>query len=118
MKLQSHKELIVWQRSIELVSEIYQLTDQLPVSENYNLISQMRRAATSIPSNIAEGYKRKHRAEYLYFLSIARASGAELATQVIICQDLYAVGNRRADALLDEVQRMLYRLIEQLTPVK
>ena len=76
--IKSYKELIVWQKSIELVKEVYKATDKLPKAELYALTSQMRRAAVSIPSNIAEGYKRRNRGEYLQFLGIADASAAEL----------------------------------------
>ncbi|GAJ04402.1 unnamed protein product, partial [marine sediment metagenome] len=73
---------------MELVVEIYKLTDKFPRSELYGLTSQKRRAAVSIPSNIAEGYVRKHRQEYIQFLRIAFGSGGELETQVIIAKRL------------------------------
>lgn len=111
----SYKQLIVWQKSLELVDQVYELTKQLPDSEKFNLISQMRRCAVSIPSNIAEGYKRKGLNEYLHFLSIADASSAELETQIIIAksnyQGIYYVDIER---LLIEVQKMLYVLIKRL----
>ena len=89
MPIESFKQLKVWQKSIELVKEIYQVTNQLPKPELYGLSSQMRRAAVSIASNIAEGYKRKNRGEYLQFLNIANASTAELETQIIIVKEIY-----------------------------
>ena len=117
MALQSYKQLIVWQRSIDLVSEVYKLTDQLPSSETYALVSQMRKASVSIPSNIAEGYKRKNRGEYLQFLGIADASAAELETQLIIIQKLYPnLDPTPCLGMLNEIQKMSYRLIRQLTP--
>src|SRR3989338_7084511 len=80
----SYKQLVVWQRSIELVNEIYRITQNFPTIEKFGLVSQMRRCAVSIPSNIAEGYKRRKVGEYLHFLGIADASSAELETQLII----------------------------------
>lgn len=117
MSLKSFKDLLVWQRSIELVTEIYRITKELPASEAYGLGSQMQRAAVSIPSNIAEGYKRKSRSEYLQFLRIAEASAAELETQVIILKNVYPkipLGN--TESILLEVQKMIYKLIQTLTP--
>ena len=73
--LTSYKELTVWQKSIELVVEVYRITDSFPKSELYGLVSQMRRAAVSIPSNIAEGYSRGHRPEYIQFIRVAFGSG-------------------------------------------
>jgi four helix bundle protein len=84
MYVESFKHLIVWQRAIELVKEVYRITDGLPKSEMYGLVSQMRRSAVSIPSNIAEGKKRKTKNDFLHFLRIADGSAAELETQVII----------------------------------
>ncbi len=80
MYIESYKELKVWKKSIDLVKEIYKITNKFPKEEIYVLVSQMRRAAISIPSNIAEGYKRKNLKEYIQFLSIAEASAAELET--------------------------------------
>lgn len=113
--IESFKELIVWQRSIELVKEIYKITGDFPKSELYGLISQMRRAAISIPSNIAEGYKRKNLGEYIQFLSIADASAAELETQIIISKELFSTVNfSKIESLLVEVQKMLTVLIRKL----
>lgn len=89
MYIKSFKQLIVWQKSILLVKEIYEITKKFPQNEMYGLVSQMRRSAVSLPSNIAEGYKRRGIKEYLQFLSIAEASSAELETQIIISKDLY-----------------------------
>ena len=89
MYLQSYKELKVWQRSMELVHEVYVMTRVFPREETYGLSIQMRRAAVSIPSNIAEGQRRKDLPEYLHFLRIADASSAELETQVILSRELY-----------------------------
>jgi len=115
MYLESYKQLVVWQKSIELVKEVYKLTDNFPKSELYGLISRMRRCAVSVPSNIAEGYKRRNLGEYIQFLSIADASAAELETQIIIAKDLYLkLDFRKAEFLLDEVQKMLITIIKKL----
>ena len=88
MPLQSYKDLIVWQKSIDLVQEIYNLTENFPKKEIYGLSSQMRRAAISIASNITEGQRRKDVPEFLQFLRISDASSAELETQMTISKRL------------------------------
>lgn len=84
----SYKHLLIWQRSMDLVETIYRVTAKLPVAEQWGLISQMRRAAVSVPSNIAEGYGRQATGEYRHHLSIGRASLLELETQLLLCQRL------------------------------
>lgn len=119
MYVESFKQLTVWQRSIELVKEIYKITEHFPNSELYGLISQMRRAAVAIPSNIAEGKKRKTRKDFLQFLRIADGSAAELETQIIITTDLYPKINfSQAKSLLEEVQKMLITMINKLEASK
>jgi len=111
----SHKQLTVWQKSINLVENVYILTSKFPKTEIYGLASQMRRAAISIPSNIAEGQKRKNLPEYLQFLRIANGSAAELETQIIIAKRLYPELNYEiVNALTEEVQKMLAVLIRTL----
>jgi four helix bundle protein len=115
MALKSYKELTVWQRSIDLVAEIYKITKQLPKTEAFGLCSQMQRASVAIPSNIAEGYQRNHKMEYIQFLGIANASSAELETQLLITKRQYTmVDTNKANSLLLEIQKMLRRLIEVL----
>ncbi len=82
--VKSFRDLRVWQAGIELVENVYRLTRTFPQHKLYGLTGQMRRAAVSIPSNIAEGHTREHRKEYLYHLSVAQASLAELETQLEI----------------------------------
>ena len=82
MYIESYKQLIVWQKAMDLGKAIYRATSQMPTHELYGLVSQMRRCAISIPSNIEEGYERSGLGEYVQFLSIADASSAELETQV------------------------------------
>lgn len=114
MKGQSYRDLMVWQKSMDLVVEVYHLAAMLPRDELYGLSSQIKRSAISIPSNIAEGARRPHRADQLRFYSIAYASGAELETQLEIAMRLKfftAADAQRALELLDEIMRMLNRLI-------
>ncbi len=106
MPVNSYKDLTVWQKSIELVKAVYFITKSLPKSELFGLISQMQRAAVAIPSNIAEGFGRKHRKEFSHFLSIAFGSALELETQLAIVERQYpAVNVSRANSLLTEIQK-------------
>jgi len=115
MKTKSFKDLIVWQKSYELVLEIYKMTGSFPKSEIYGLSQQMRRAAVSIPSNIAEGYGRKHKTEYNQFLSIAYGSLLELETQFLLAMGLnYISKNQTIEKLLKEVGSMLYRMLHPI----
>jgi len=110
------KDLIVWQKAYKLVLEIYKISKDFPRSEIYGLAQQMRRAAVSLPSNIAEGYGRKHKAEYRQFLSIAYGSLSELETQYLLSIDLgYTTKNKMIENLLEEVGRMLYRMINPIS---
>ena len=112
--MKSHKDLTVWQKSMELVEQVYRITSKLPKSEVFGLSSQMQRAAIAIPSNIAEGAKRGHKLEYIQFLRVANGSAAELETQLILTGKLYPdlkhdIDNART--LLEEILKMLYALI-------
>ena len=110
VELYSYKGLIVWQKSMDLVTEIYKITDNFPKSEIYSLTSQIRRCAVSIPSNIAEGRYRGSKKEFTHFVKIAYGSGAELETQIEIAKRLKFVENKDykiADKLLLEVMKML-----------
>lgn len=116
----SYKDLIVWQRAMELVKAIYKLTENFPKSEIYGLTSQMRRAAVSIPSNIAEGKMRGTRKDYRHFLLNAYGSGAELETQIEIAKQLCFGRNvdfNESSELLEEVMKMLNALTKNLKPV-
>ncbi|ASW74926.1 four helix bundle protein [Chryseobacterium piperi] len=86
----NYKELIVWQKSVDLVTEVYSYTKNFPKEEMYGLTNQIRRSSISIPSNIAEGHSRRSQADYIQFLKIARGSCAELDTQLIISKNLRA----------------------------
>lgn len=119
MKIQSYKELILWKKSMELVVVVYRLTEKLPKAEMYGLVSQSRRCAVSIPSNIAEGYKRIALGEYIQFLGIADASVAELETQLILVKMLYpTIETLAAMELLNEVQKMLFVMVRKLKEKK
>jgi len=111
MKTKTFRDLIVWQKGYRLVLKIYKITKTFPTAEQYGLVQQMRRAAVSIPSNIAEGYGRKHKPEYNQFLRHAYGSLLELQTQYLLSVDLgYTDKNARIEPLLDEVGAMLYRM--------
>jgi four helix bundle protein len=117
MKINSYKELIVWQKSMNLARLVYEATKSFPKSETYGLISQLRRSTVSIPSNIAEGYARKSRKEYLQFYSIAYGSVLELETQVMLSKDFKYIETRHFDeimSLIGEVSKMLHSLILKL----
>lgn len=88
MKIKSYKDLKIWNRSIELVTDVYDITSLFPKDETYGLISQIRRSAISIPSNIAEGFTRYYNKEYRQFLYISLGSCAELETQLVIANRL------------------------------
>ena len=88
MPVQSYRDLRVWQTAVELTLEIYRITESLPPSERFGLSSQLRRAAVSIASNIAEGHARNTRAEYLNFLSIARGSAIEVEVQLFLAEEI------------------------------
>ena len=109
------RDLIVWRKAIDLSKQVYQLTRVMPDSEKFRLTSQMRRAAISIPSNIAEGNARQTIRDYLNFLSVARGSLAELETQIIIADELRIL-HKCTETLnqLQEVRRILQGLIDSL----
>jgi four helix bundle protein len=115
---QSYKDLLVWQKGISLAKMIYKLTNSFPREEKFGLVSQMRRAAVSVPSNIAEGQARHTTGEFVQFVSHAEGSIAELDTQLIVSVELSFCAKR--DALpvyeaIDELRRMLNALRRKLT---
>ncbi len=117
--IHSYKELIVWQRAMELVAETYDVTEGFPKEETYGLVSQMRRAAVSIPSNIAEGRHRGTKKEFIQFLRIALGSTGELETQMEIAKMLpktKKINFSRSESLLLETGRMLRSMIQKLNP--
>jgi len=112
--LKGFRELRVWQAGMEVVEDVYRLTKQFPQHERYALANQMQRAAVSVPSNIAEGYTRDHRREYLQFLSVAQSSLAELDTQLEIAGRL---GYGKEDTL-HELQEKVTGLQRQLRTLR
>ena len=117
MPLQSYRELTVWQKSLTLVVDVYKLTESFPREELYGLTSQMRRAAVSIPSNIAESRRRGSRLDFRHFLLTSLGSGAELETQLEIVKRLpfgRTLKLEIIEATRDEVMRMLNRMIAAL----
>lgn len=118
MEINSYKDLIVWQKSVSVCVLIYELTERFPREEIYGLTSQMRRAAVSIPSNIAEGKNRATRKDYSQFLRIALGSCAELQTQIEISKRLPQTKNldyKTIESDLIEISKMLSVLIGKLS---
>ena len=108
------KKLIVWQKSVDFVTDIYTITKTFPEDEKFCLVSQMRRAAVSIPSNIAEGVGRKGNGELIHFLKIAFASSSELETQLIIAHRLQFVRDTQYNDAIERItilRKMLNKLI-------
>ena len=116
MAIRDFKELIVWQKAMKLAAEIYRITKKLPKDELYGLTNQLRRAAVSIPSNIAEGNGRDSSKEYTRFLLIARGSRAEVETQLLLCVELGYLEEADIKIALDlstEVAKMLNTIISK-----
>jgi four helix bundle protein len=112
---QHYRELIAWQKAMDLVVHVYDITKQFPDDERFGLVSQMRRCAVSVPSNIAEGQARNSKGEFLQFLGIARGSVAELTTQILISERLgYLTAHEATISMTDEVGRILSGLINSL----
>ncbi len=112
-KVQGYKDLLVWQKGVQLAKEIYRITQTFPHDEKFGLVSQMRRAAVSIPSNIAEGQARHTTKEFVQFVSHAEGSVAETDTQLILARELgYCPEDRDAEAsaLLSDLRKMLNAL--------
>jgi len=105
--MKTHKDLLVWQRSIELVTGIYKVTKGFPKEEIYGITSQIRRSAVSVPSNIAEGAGRKSPKEFKQFLSIALGSLSELETQVIIAKNLNYIDQKTNEKINIEIVALI-----------
>jgi four helix bundle protein len=117
MAVQSYRELIVWQKAMDLVEAVYRATVRFPREEIYGLTGQMRRAAVSIPSNVAEGQGRNTTRDFLHFLSIAQESVKEVETQVLIAERLAYVTKQVGAGLIEqtaEVGRLLSGLSNSL----
>ena len=123
MQIKSYKDLLVWQRGMDLTALVYRLSAELPSDERFGLVSQMRRAAVSVPANIAEGHQRSTTKDYLRFLSYASGSLAEVETLTELASRLYELKKNSIEEMLgqaDELGKMLrslqQRLEEKLNP--
>ncbi|HCM42452.1 MAG TPA: four helix bundle protein [Candidatus Omnitrophica bacterium] len=102
-KISSFRDLIIWQRSMAIAKEVYAATKQFPREELYGLTSQLRRCSVSVPSNIAEGFKRWHKTELKQFLNISAGSLAELETQILLARSFNYIDAGKADCILKEI---------------
>lgn len=114
----THKELVVWQMSMDLAVDVYCITKNFPKSEEFGLTSQMRRAVVSIPSNIAEGYGRGSRNELRHFLEVSSGSASELEIQLLICQRVGLEKSDVIDELCDRVKKILKMLSSLISRCK
>ena len=117
MGIKSYKELLIWQKGIEIVRQTYSLTNAIPSTENFGVISQLRRSAISIPSNIAEGWGRETPKSFIQYTKIAKGSLMELETLLFICNDLKYIKNDQYQAiqiLVSEELRMIQGFINKL----
>ena len=122
--MENYKELIVWQKSVELVVDVYKKAKSFPKEEIYSLTDQIKRAATSIPANIAEGWGRGNPKEFIHFLKIARGSLMELENHLIVSQKLNYLTEENFNDLskkIDEIGKMIYKFsksVEKKIPSK
>ena len=117
-RIQSHKDLVVWKKAMDLVVEVYRLTTYFPQSENFRLISQITRAAASVPANIAEGHARATRKDFANFLAIAKGSLMETETYFMLAQRLKYLKAEQVTPILSlivEISKMLTSLRTKLT---
>lgn len=111
--IRNYRDLLVWQKAMHLVEEVYQLTSRFPPDERFGLVAQLRRAAVSIPSNIAEGQARKSTREFVQFISLAEGSLAEVDTQLLLSERLGLCVDRDVQTLfsvIEEIRKMLMAL--------
>ncbi len=114
----NYNDLTVWKKSMDFVTKVYKITKQFPSDERYGLTDQMRRAAISIPSNIAEGHARKSKVDFARFLRISLGSCTELETQVMIAHNLEYLTKNEMDPMLEEsleIRKMITKLIATLS---
>lgn len=120
-RARTYRDLDVWRESVELVAQVYTLTESFPPGEQFGLVSQLRRASTSVPANIAEGQGRLHRGDFVHHLSMARGSLYETESHLFVARRLGFIGDEaldRVDAQLGVVARMLNGLIRSLRPTE
>ncbi len=121
MTIQSYRDLLVWQKAMEVVVECYRLSEMFPKTETYGLASQLRRAAVSVPANIAEGQGREHLGNYLHHLSIANRSLMEVEPHLLLAEKLLFLTTSQTGAVLaatTEVSRMLSGLTRSLKNIR
>jgi four helix bundle protein len=109
--MKPHQKLDVWRKSISFVKQIYELTGSYPAEEKFGLVSQMRRAAISIPSNISEGAARSSQKEFIHFLYISQGSASELETQIIISKELSFITPAVAESILNDLENISKMII-------
>lgn len=116
--MKCHKDLHVWQKSMDLVTEIYKVTAEFPKEELFGLTNQLRRGAVSIPSNIAEGSARQHNKEFIQFLNVANGSCAEIETQLIIAKNLNLISENTLKLLIEKITNIRNMLIGLIKSIK
>jgi four helix bundle protein len=117
MGIKTFRDLMIWQKGLEIVIDVYRMTKGFPKEETYGLVSQIKRSAISIPSNVAEGFRRFHNKEYKQFLYISAGSCGELETQITIARKLDYIDEEQESVLLeklDHIGRMISSLIKKL----
>ncbi|MCX7647345.1 MAG: four helix bundle protein [Elusimicrobiales bacterium] len=117
-KIKSYEKLKIWQDSIIFVKNIYKLTEKFPKEEMFGIISQIRRASISVPSNIAEGWTRRHTKEYMNFLSISLGSLSEVHTLLVISKEIGYISDKDISEVSDEInklKKMIYASINSLS---
>lgn len=113
-KISSFRDLVIWQKGLEIAKEIYEITKLLPKEELFGLTSQIRRSAVSISSNIAEGRGRSSKKDFVNFLHIAQGSLFEVETQLILAKELYKLDLKNLPKIIEEEQKMLSSIIKKL----
>lgn len=116
-KIKSYRDLIAWQKSMKLVTDIFLVTEEFPNSQLYTLTNQLQRAAISIPSNIAEGFSRKTSRNFLHFLSISMGSLYEVQTQIEIAQNIGYMNDEQKDEIMEqtiEIEKILHGLMRSI----
>jgi four helix bundle protein len=117
-KIESYQDLLVWQKAMDLVELTYKIVVKLPINEQYGLSSQLRRAAGSVPANIAEGFGRWHAKEFVRFLLIANGSVKELETHLLIAVRLHLIQPNDTEASMQmakEISKMIFALRDKLS---
>jgi len=115
--IKTFRDLDIWNKGILLVEKIYELTESFPSQEKFGLCSQIRRAAVSVPSNVAEGFRRRHKKEFQQFLNISMGSLAEIETQLVISSKLNYISEVEAEdmyEIIDHICRMIVNLMKKL----